>query len=181
MKFLNNYPKFREFLTDEYQFYIKGKTNVDYSFILDILRDGKFPNNLKGNFAFYFSDKNRTVIAVDHLPNYQMFYSEDFCGHIFLSLQEEIRKKELPLTVNNLIVDQTYLFWGRSVGEETTKKEIKRIPAGCYLELTPDKNYKIVQYNNIFSHPRKDFNMEELSDIIENFIKKIHKIHLDFY
>jgi asparagine synthetase B (glutamine-hydrolysing) len=92
MKFLNSHPVFKEFLTANYQFYIKGKTNIDYSSILDTLRDGKFPNNLKGNFAFYFSDKNRTVIAVDHLPNYQMFYSEDFCGHIFINVQNEICK-----------------------------------------------------------------------------------------
>jgi asparagine synthetase B (glutamine-hydrolysing) len=142
MKFLNNYPKFNEFLTDEYQFYIKGKTNVDYDSILNILRDGKFPNNLKGNFAFYFSDKNRVVVAVDHLPNYEMFYSEHFCGHIFISVQEEIRKKEIPLTVDSLVVNQIALFWGSSIGEDTTVKEIKRIPPGCYLEITPDKKNK---------------------------------------
>jgi asparagine synthetase B (glutamine-hydrolysing) len=171
MKFLNSQPQFDEFLTEDYQFYIKGKTNVDRTTILTTLRDGKFPNNLKGNFAFYFSDKNRIVVAVDHLPNFQMFYNEHFCGHIFTCLRDEMVKKQLRLTDNPVVLYQKSLF-GESVGDETTVKEIKIVPPGCYLEITPDKNNKIVQHNNVYSHSNKDFNLEELSSIIENFIKE---------
>lgn len=172
MQFLNSYPQFRDYSTGEYKFYLKGKTNLDHQFILEILRDGKFPNNIKGNFAFYFHDNNRIVVAVDHLPNYQMFYSEHFCDHIFLNIQEAIRKKELPLTVNENILRQTQLFWGGSVGDQTIQKEIKKIPAGCYLEKTPDGTTKIVQYNNIYYRPTGNFELEELSSIIENYIKE---------
>lgn len=172
MQFLNSWPKFQEFIKDDYQFYIKGKTSLNYNSILDLLRQGSFPNNIKGNFAFYYQDNTRTVIAVDHLPNYQMFYSDHYCGHIFLNVQAEIRKNGFPLTDNSVIWTQTRLFWGGSVGEDTTKKEIKKVPAGCYLEVTPDNKQKIYQYNNIYSQPTGDFNLEELSNIIENFIKE---------
>ena len=171
MKFLNSQPQFNEFLTEDYEFYIKGKTSIGYDEIIRVLRDGNFPNNLKGNFAFYFCDKNRIVVAVDHLPNFQMFYNEHFCGHIFVDVQDEMKKNQLSLTNNNRIIYQKVLFAG-SVGDETSIKEIKIVPAGCYLEVTPDKNSKITQYNNIYSHPERSFDLEELSNIIENFIKE---------
>jgi asparagine synthetase B (glutamine-hydrolysing) len=171
MKFLNSQPEFDKFLTEDYEFYIKGKTNVGYAEIITILRDGRFPLNLKGNFAFYFRDKNRIVVAVDHLPSFQMFYNEHFCGHIFIDIQDEMRKHQFSLTNNERVLWQKALS-GASIGDETTIEEIKIVPPGCYLEITPDKNNKIIQYNNIYSHSRTDFNLEELSNIIENFIKE---------
>lgn len=172
MQFLNSYPKFKEYITDDYQFYIKGKTNLSYDIVLDILRRGQFPSTLKGNFALYYKDNNRIIVAVDHLPNIQMFYTDQFCGHIFLNVQEELRKNNLPITNNEVVITQTLLFWGGSVGEDTTRKEIKKVPAGCYLEITPDNKQKIYQYNNIYSQPTGNFNLEDLSNIIENFIKE---------
>lgn len=172
MQFLNSYPKFDEFITDDYQFFIKGKTNLNITTIIETLRLGEFPNAIKGNFAFYYKDKNRIILAVDHLPNIQLFYSNQFCGHIFLNVQEELRKNNLPITDNIQIITQTQLFWGGSVGEETTRKEIRKVPAGCYLEITPDNKQTIHQYNNIYSQPTGDFSIEEFSTIIQKFIKE---------
>ena len=172
MEFLNSYPQFVQTMTDDYVFYRTGYTLYDDSFIIDKLRQGSFPKDIRGNFAFYFKDKNRTILAVDHLPTVNLFYSDFFCGHIFLNVQEAIRKKGLAVTDNQTIITQISLLWGESLGEETTRNEIKRVPRASYLEITPDGNKRIIEYRNVYYQPTGSYSFEELSNIIENAIKK---------
>ncbi len=170
MQFLNNYPKWDETITGEFSFYRVGKPSISDTAIIDILRSGGFPSNIRGNFAFFFKDQNRTVAAVDHLPNYNLFYSNEICGNIFLRVQETRKEQGLPTTKNAKIAIQIKLFWGGSVGEETTINEIKRVPPASYLEVKPDGSKKIIEYRNIYSQPTGDYNLEELSQLVENYI-----------
>jgi asparagine synthetase B (glutamine-hydrolysing) len=172
MKFINADPRFTQTITEDYVFYLAGEPSLNDDFIIDNLRRGDFPSNIRGNFAFYFKDKNRTILAVDHLPTINLFYSEFFCGHIFLRVQRAIKENGLPLTDNHHIIAQTGMFWGESVGDETTRNEIKRVPNASYLEVTPDGNKKIVEYRNVYYQPTGSYSAEELSNIIENIIKK---------
>lgn len=172
MEFLNSIPKLDETITLDYSFYLAGKPSIPKQQIIEILRSGKFPTNIKGNFAFYFKDANRIVVAVDHLPNYNMFYCDSFCSHIYIPVQQTRRKLGKPVTDNIKIKIQIGMFWGGSVGEETTRNEIKRIPAAHYLEVLPDGSKKLIEYRNIYEHEvAENYSILELSDIVESYIK----------
>ena len=171
MKFINSFPKFDEVIEDAYEFYYTGTLSMTADQVIEQLRAGKFPSQIKGNFAFFFKDSNRTVICVDHLPNYNMFYSNEYCSNIFLTLQQVIKKAELPCTHNSKIRTEILLYWGGSVGEETTKHEIKRVLPGCYLEVLPDGKSKSVEYRDLYCHETENYSINDLSDIIESFIK----------
>ena len=170
MKFLNSWPKFRDLSTNEYQFFIKGNPSLSDDYIIGTLRQGNFPSNIRGNFSFYFKDANRIILAVDHLPVENLFYSDQYCGHIFLNVREELRKNNLSITDNLDIKWQITILFGLSYGYETNVKEIQRVPPASYLEVKPDGSKSIVEYRNIYYQPTGDWHIEELSKIFENFI-----------
>lgn len=170
MKFLNSWPKFRDLSTNEYQFFVKGSPSLSDDYIIDTLRQGNFPSEIRGNFSFYFKDANRIILAVDHLPVENLFYSDQYCGHIFLNVKEELRKNNLPITDNLEVSWQIKMLFGISYGYETTVKEIKRVPPASYLEIKPDGSKSIIEYRNIYYQPIGEWHIEELSEIFENFI-----------
>lgn len=182
MIFLNTDSKFTEVKTKDYEFYHYGSFNLSIDDIIHKLLLGNFPSNIKGNFAFVFKDKSRTVLAVDHLPTTNLFYGLGYIGHIYLSLVEELESQDFYLNLNNPIRRQIDLYWGGSVGQETTYKQIKRVLSGCYLEIFPDGKEKITEYRNLYTHfTDPNFNVNELSDVLENFISKTVKNNQNKY
>lgn len=173
MIFLNSSSQFKEVKTKNYELYYYGSFNIKVDDLILKLTEGKFPSNIKGNFAFVFKDKNRMILAVDHLPNINLFYGLGYVDHIFFSLIEELNKQKIPITSNNPIHRQIDLYWGGSVGEQTSYKEIKRVLSGCYVEIFPDNTEKITQYRDVYTHfVDENYDINELSNTIENFILK---------
>lgn len=170
MNFINSYPKFREYPTDErnFEFYYKGVFDQPIENIIKLLSEGKMPNNLKGNFSFFYKDAHRVIIAVDHLPNYNLFYTEDNCSHIFYSLKTKDSK------INAHIAQQMNFTWGGSVGTETNVIGINRLEAGTYLlkDLTTGK-VTIDRYINLYEHTvDPNISIDDISKVTEDIIEE---------
>jgi len=173
MIFVNTSSKFTEIKTKNYEFYYYGTFNIQVDDLIHKLLINEFPSNIKGNFAFVFKDANKTILAVDHLPTINLFYGLGYVGHIYLSLIEELEAQNLNLNFNNPIRRQIDLYWGGSIGQETTYKHIKRVLPGCYVEIFPDGKEKITEYRDIYTHfVEPNFDINELSSVLENFITK---------
>jgi hypothetical protein len=170
MKFLNVDPFFNSYQTLDvgFEFYYKGEFDRSVSSIVEDLKEGRFPTNLKGNFAFFFKDSQRAVFAVDHLPTYNMFWREGEVSHIFYELKKE------GDTVDPIMIEQRKLLFGGTVGPKTIFKEIKRLEAGTYFEknlITGEEN--VLEYIDIDTHHiDKNIDVEDISKIVESSIEK---------
>lgn len=172
MKFLNSEPKFALYDNKDSnsEFYYKGVFDRSITSIIATLDSGKFPDGLKGNFAFFYKSDRRVVMAVDHLPTINMFWREfdSVANHIFFSLR---RKEEEP---NDLIKCMRDSFWGGSVGVETTVKGIKRLEGGTYLEKDLESGITSVhRYLDLFTHEiDPSISKNDIAEITEQIIEE---------
>lgn len=170
MKFINKDPLFLKHACDDLsiEFYYKGIFDQPLERILNELRKGSFPHNLKGNFAFYYKDKTRIVIAVDHLPSYNLFYNNDHVSHIFTELcsdSDQIDKSQLI---------QRDFFWGGTVGTRTTTKNISRLEAGCFYQKNLSSNREETKkYIDLYTHHIDDrISINDISKTVEQIIEE---------
>ncbi len=176
-KFFNENPKFKVYEEPESPdacLYYTGVFDQSLSSIFNTLNDGKFPENLRGNFAFVFKNGQRIVGAVDHLPTTNLFYLREgiklYVGHIYNSLDHAV-----PSPNRDWVVDaQLRFFWGGSVGESTTNYYIKRLEAGTYFEHTLETGSFIVKpYIDLYSHPLDStITKGDIADIIEQIVEE---------
>lgn len=168
MIFLNDNPEFILIKNTDYEFYYTGIFDQTVQSIIDTLVNGKFPFNLKGNFAFFYKDKQRVVFAVDHLPTINLFYTNEEVSHIFYNL------KKSSFTPNEEIVMQIRFFWGGSVGTETSINEIQRLEAGTYFEKKLDSGeVKVDTYIDLFNHEIDTrLTHESISEIVEQVVEE---------
>jgi asparagine synthetase B (glutamine-hydrolysing) len=172
MIFLNTDTSFKEIKTEDYEFFYKGNFSLTVEDVIHSLRIGSFPSTIKGNFSFFYKDNLRTVIVVDHLPTINMFYSEEYCSHIFFTLTQKFQF-ENALKPNYPILGTIKCYWGGSVGEQTSLINVKRVLPGCYIEITPDGKTKSIQYRNIYEHViDQNISLEEIRETIEFYIKQ---------
>jgi hypothetical protein len=170
MIFVNDSPHFKKFvncsLTTE--FYYTGKFDQSIESIVSCLENGKFPTNLKGNFAFFFKDPHRVVFAVDHLPTYNMFWRDGEVSHIFFDL------KRPEDEIDHVIKQQCRMFTGTTVGNRTTIKNISRLEAGTYFEknLITGKE-RIEEYIDLYTHyVDKNITINDFSEIVEQVVEE---------
>lgn len=171
MNFINSQPAFKSYSQQglDAELLYKGQFDRPIEQVFDVLQSGKFPDQLRGNFAFYFKNADRVVLAVDHLPTTNIFWTDDWACHIFADLIPKTNKE-----LNWLIIHQMRLCWGGSVGDQTTYKNIKRLEPGKYLEKRLDTGRITVQsYINIYEHePNSSITVEELSYITETIVEE---------
>lgn len=171
MNFINSQPAFKSYSQqglDAVLFY-KGQFDRPIEKVFDDLHAGRFPDRLRGNFALYFKDADRVVLAVDHLPTTNMFWTEDWACHIFADLIPKTNKEpDWP------IIHQMRLCWGGSVGDRTSFKDIKRLEPGNYLEKKLGTGrITIRSYINVYEHePDSSITIEELSHITETIVEE---------
>jgi hypothetical protein len=168
MNFINADNIFTEYKKTEIEFYYYGEFDTSVESIIYLLENDKFPTNLKGNFAFFYKDPNRVVIAVDHAPTINLFYTDNEVSHIF-----DVLKKP-SMSPNKEIEMQSRFFHGATFGSGTSMYEINRLKQGTYFE----KNLKtgqcyIVEYIDLYSHTiDESMTLYDFGDILEKIIDK---------
>ena len=168
MKFINADSFFRRYKKSGIEFYYYGEFDTTIDSVLYFLENGDFPKNLKGNFAFYYKDKNRVVIAVDHAPTINLFYTDNKVSHVYHMLKDST---SIP---NQEIEMQSRFFHGATFGTETFVHGIRRLKQGTYLE----KNLRTgqcstVEYIDLYNHDiDSSVSLLDLGDIVEDIIEK---------
>lgn len=170
MIFVNDSPQFKKFTncSPKTEFYYTGKFDQAIDSIVSCLEDGKFPNNLRGNFAFFFKNAQRVVFAVDHMPTYNMFWRDGEVSHIFFSL------KKSDDEIDHVIKQQCRIFTGTTVGSRTTIENINRLEAGTYFEKNLKTGKECVnEYIDLYTY-RVDPNItiDDFSEIVEQVIEE---------
>jgi asparagine synthetase B (glutamine-hydrolysing) len=170
MEFLNSDPSFQKYVSanSQSEFYYKGVFDTSIDSIILTLDSGRFPNNLKGNFGFFYKSTFRVVMAVDHLPTHNLFYTDNKASHIFRSLQTQ------QDVANKVMIQQRNFFWGGTVGTDTTVNGIKRLEAGTYLVKNLQTNeISISEYINLYEHETDNtISISDLADITEQIIEE---------
>jgi asparagine synthetase B (glutamine-hydrolysing) len=170
MQFVNSTPSFQKYVSNNSpsEFYYNGIFDKAIESIISTLDAGKFPIHLKGNFGFFYKGNNRVVVAVDHLPTYNLFYTNDKVSHIFRSLQT---KQDTP---DQIMVQQRNFFWGGTVGPNTTVNGIHRLEAGTYLVKNLESNeITINEYIDLYKHePDESISIGDIADITEQIIEE---------
>lgn len=117
-------------------FYL-GSTQWAWERVADSLAQGKFPSEVRGNFAFVWQGQEETIAAVDHVATYPLFYSHSALSHIFHALKEHTPNP----TPNPKVSWQIEFLGGQSLSTETTVKEISRLLPGHYLRGSKQTSY----------------------------------------
>jgi asparagine synthetase B (glutamine-hydrolysing) len=168
MIFINDDPYFKKHICEDpdTEFFYKGIFDRNLNDIISTLEKGKFPYGLKGNFAFFYKNKERVVFAVDHLPTINLFWSDNVVSHIFNRVPD---KNSEP---DNVIRNQMRIFPGLSLGTRTTIKNVNRLEAGTYYEknLVNGKE-KVSSYIDLLTQDvDNSITIEDISNIIETVI-----------
>ncbi len=170
MNFINVDPLFKTYESSavECEFIYKGVFDRSIDSIIDTLARGNFPQNLKGNFAFFYKDSRRVVAAVDHLPNYNLFYDNTNVSHIFRVFRND------SSIINETIAQQMNFFWGGSVGTDTNLRGVNRLEAGTYFtkDLTSDI-ITVESYIDLYTHEYdSSITVSDIADITEQIIEE---------
>lgn len=125
--------------------------------------------NLRGNFAFVFQNKERTVGAVDHIASTNLFYSNHYVCHIFVDLQDLSPKRDIVH-----VKWQKEFFCGGSVGPETNNRAILRLEPGTYFEKkTNAPDVTVHTYIDLYTHePDPSITRGDISDIVEQIVEE---------
>lgn len=170
MNFINSFPKFKQYQPDNlnFEFYYQGIFDRSIDSIIEELSKGKMPQNLKGNFSFFYKDQRTVIVAVDHLPNYNLFYTDTDVSHIFNSLKTKDSER------NQVIAQLMNFTWGGSVGPETNYKHIKRLEAGtCFIKNLETNEFKVESYIDLYTHEIDNtISIGDISSIVENIIEE---------
>lgn len=151
----------------EGELWFAGRANLDWQKLSQILGSGKFPYEIRGNFAFVWRGLNGDfVAAVDHLASIPLFYSEKNISNNFSELKKSLTtqtpnpKPEIEI---QLLGGQTYF------GEETTLKEIRRVRPCHFL-----KNGKQECFLNLFLHQgNENLNKKNFIELVEAKVENL--------
>lgn len=168
MNFLNTDQRFQRYEKPGIEFYYFGEFDMSIESIIYFLENNKFPNNLKGNFAFFYKDNNRVILAVDHAPTMNLFYTENEVSSVFHVLKN-------PQMLQNLEIEmQSRYFRGASYGTATSVHGINRLVQGTYFE----KNIltgrcSTTEYIDLYNHDiDESVTLSDIGDIVEKVIDK---------
>jgi hypothetical protein len=159
----NSYRKFRFLEKNENKFYIHGYTNLDDVAIFESLCYNKFPENIRGQFAFVFLSNDKWIACVDHFCTTNLFYTNKIISPTFSDCIESISPSINQSTIEQLQITQSF-----SVGEGTIYNEISQVQPEHYVI-----NHTQIQYSDILNHPVQELNVDRLYDL---FVKAVSKI-----
>jgi len=177
LRFLNTNPEFKIYQESESPtafLYYKGIFDQPLGTIFRSLDSGKFPENLKGNFAFVFYNENRIIGAVDHLPTINLFYSRQPNEIVVSHIYRELNRSMVDVNPNYSVQIQPQFFWGGSVGRQTFNHAIQRLEAGTYFEYDlKTAQFTIRSYIDIFTHHIDNtITKGDIADIVEQIVEE---------
>ena len=73
MIFINQHSKFEELYRD---FYWRGEANLSPGMVYESLRQGTFPIELRGSFAFVYYTDDDWWACVNHVAETPIFYTD---------------------------------------------------------------------------------------------------------
>ena len=123
MEFVNSNDNlyFRKLQKNENKFYIHGYTNIDDSIIFESLCNNKFPEHIRGQFAFVFLSNDEWIACVDHFCTTNLFYTTEVISPNITDCATT------ACTINKSIKEQLYITRSFSVGEETIYNGISQL------------------------------------------------------
>ena len=127
MIFLNN-NKFGCFKHADGILHYTGAINMDWHRVAEQCASGIFPHTIRGNFAFVWISNEHTIMAVDHICEIPLFYTNSNISTMFVDLLKTVPNP----TDNTFIQTQRNFLEGFTLGNDTTIKEISRIPPCHY-------------------------------------------------
>tara|TARA_B100000686_G_scaffold336699_1_gene406899 strand:+ start:485 stop:1822 length:1338 start_codon:yes stop_codon:yes gene_type:complete len=159
----NNNLYFRKLQKNENKFFIHGYTNLDDVAIFESLCYNKFPENIKGQFAFVFLSNDKWIACVDHFCTTNLFYTNEIISPIFSDCV-----KSISCSINQSTLEQLKITRSYSVGEGTIYNEISQVQPEHYVI-----NYTQIQYLNILNSPIQKLNVDHLYNLFVNVASKI--------
>jgi hypothetical protein len=144
--------------------YIAGTTNIPSSDILASLDNRKFPDNVRGNFAFIYLSNAVTCFAVDHYSTIPIFYSDTSAGNIYFKIRDESTIKRKNEFIEKVIASHG----GYNLGYETNVKGVRRVEPGSYVW-----NGNINYYINVFNSQENEFDPEHLRFLFKQSIERL--------
>ena len=144
--------------------YIAGTTNIPSSDILASLDNQKFPDNVRGNFAFIYLSNAVTCFAVDHYSTIPIFYSDTSVGNIYFKIRDESTIKRKNEFIEKVIASHG----GYNLGYETNVKGVLRVEPGSYVW-----NGNINYYINVFNSQENEFDPEHLRFLFKQSIERL--------
>lgn len=144
------------------------------------LRNGEsFFNEFRGSFsgALYDKQQEKWIIYTDHIGDKQIFYTETPEGYIFGSeigfLVNTRKINNLPVTIDETGCYMT-LTHGFCIDDKTLVKEVHKLIAGHYYELTPS-GVRILRYHQFSNIPdeslTEDKAIEGINRLFQNAVR----------
>ena len=162
MKFFNPNPNQR--WRKRNNLWVTGHCNYTDATLEGILRQGKIPENIRGQFAYVYTTRDWWVACVDHFSSISLYYTKDMICPNFYELSTRVSNTE-----NENIIQQLEIMKDRTVGPETIYKEITRVEAEHYVV-----NGRASRYSDILcDHDVEPIDHEENYDRLSYIIKKM--------
>lgn len=141
-----------------------GSCNLGWTKVAETLAAGKFPDSIRGSFAFSWTDESGTVAAVDHVGTFPLFYSESEISNVFFELLSRLQSRKR----NSRAEFQIKLLGGHTFGSETTDCGISRLQPGHYL-----KDSRQHSYVDFFDYPGdEDLDEESFRSLVETSVER---------
>lgn len=106
-----------------------GTANLTWDKVALSLSSGKFPSEIRGEFAFVWQSPSQLFAAVDHLCSTPLFYTQNHIGNVFHDVSRTLSHPRHSLKVKF----QIEFLGGHSLGENTTIEQVKRLMPGYFL------------------------------------------------
>jgi hypothetical protein len=155
--------KFVHYTTNFGNLYIAGRINLEVSKVSSSLDSGKFPENLRGNFALIYISPTVTCFAVDHFATVPLFYTEHTVGTYFKDVYDSVQSP----TSNDFIERVIRLHGGYSLGSQTNINEINRVEPCTYVW-----NGTVHNYIDIFEDGYQEFDKDKAIDVLKTAVAR---------
>ncbi|HEX2956823.1 MAG TPA: asparagine synthase (glutamine-hydrolyzing), partial [Chitinispirillaceae bacterium] len=114
-------------------------------------------SHLNGQFSIAIWDSNRhsLLLARDRVGILPLFYTTTSSGKFLFAseMKSFFCHNELKPEIDPSGLHQIFTFWA-NIPPRTVFKGIQELPAGCFMQLSPDGEHKVCRYWN-FSFPAK--------------------------
>lgn len=159
-----NINEYESYCSNNSILYIKGKINLSADEIIISLENGKFPENLRGNFSLIWLDNLQNYcFAVDHFCSFPLFFTKDKVSQYFY----DISISEKNLSENSFFISMRKVLGGMTIGNSTTYREIQRVEPGHYV-----MNGKTKMFIDLLKVPTyENYDKNELKILLTNQIK----------
>ncbi len=180
MIFLNQHSKFEELYRD---FYWWGDANLSPLIVYESLRNGVFPIELRGSFAFVYTTDNDWWACVNHVAETPLFYTDS--NKIFHNLSEWLKDITNPMKeqyyvhkVKNGVYELQRSMFGfcYAIGEHTPYDDILTVKPEHYVH-----NGVQHRYSDIAKPRGYAWDGDLYKELLDKNLKKIYDRRLGGY